>query len=165
MKYLMNKIMKIDKQKLFKILKERIEKEISIIEKAFNNAVRDFKDAPGPMESASDTTRSEKDRIQAIYQQKLNELKKNVLELEELVFVDSDIAIKGSLVICKNPEQQIYWIVNIGIGDDIKIDGQKIMIISDKSPLGLNLLGKRKGDIIEFGIDSNKKKMEIVDVV
>lgn len=165
MKYLINKIMEINKQKLFKILKERVEKEISTIEKAFNDAVRDFKDAPGPMESASDTTRSEKDRIQAIYQQKLDELKKSILELEKLVFVDSDIVIKGSLVICKNPDQQIYWIVNIGIGDDIKINDQEIMIISDKSPLGLSLLGKRKGDVVEFGIDSNRKKIEIVDVI
>jgi len=165
MKYLINKIMEINKQKLFKILKERVEKEISTIEKAFNDAVRDFKDAPGPMESASDTTRSEKDRIQAIYQQKLDELKKSILELEKLVFVDSDIVIKGSLVICKNPNQQIYWIVNIGIGDDIKINDQEIMIISDKSPLGLSLLGKRKGDVVKFGIDSNRKKIEIVDVI
>ncbi|MBU1255712.1 GreA/GreB family elongation factor [Patescibacteria group bacterium] len=165
MKYLINKIMEINKQKLFKILKERVEKEISTIEKAFNDAVRDFKDAPGPMESASDTTRSEKDRIQAIYQQKLDELKKSILELEKLVFVDSDIVIKGSLVICKNPDQQIYWIVNIGIGDDIKINDQEIMIISDKSPLGLSLLGKRKGDVVKFGIDSNRKKIEIVDVI
>ncbi|MBU2472589.1 GreA/GreB family elongation factor [Patescibacteria group bacterium] len=157
--------MEINKQKLFKILKERVEKEISTIEKAFNDAVRDFKDAPGPMESASDTTRSEKDRIQAIYQQKLDELKKSILELEKLVFVDSDIVIKGSLVICKNPDQQIYWIVNIGIGDDIKINDQEIMIISDKSPLGLSLLGKRKGDVVKFGIDSNRKKIEIVDVI
>jgi len=157
--------MKIDKQKLLKILKERVEKEISIIEKAFNDAVRDFKDAPGPMESASDTTRSEKDRIQAIHQQKLDELKKSILELEKLVFVDSDIVIKGSLVICKNPDQQIYWIVNIGIGDDIKINDQKIIIVSDKSPLGLSLLGKRKGDVIEFGRGSNKKKIEIIDVI
>jgi len=157
--------MKIDKQKLLKILKERVEKEILTIEKAFNDAVRDFKDAPGPMESASDTTRSEKDRIQAIHQQKLDELKKSVLELEKLVFVDSDIVIKGSLVVCKNPDQQIYWIVNIGIGDNIKINDQKIMIVSDKSPLGLSLLSKRKGDVVEFGIDSNKKKIEIVDVI
>ena len=89
--------MKLDKQRIFEELKKKVEKKISVTEKAFNNALRGFKDAPGFMESASDTTRAEKDRLMGIYKQKLKELKKGLLDLGKLVSINSDIIKEGYL--------------------------------------------------------------------
>ena len=161
------KIMKIDKQKLFNILKERIEKEIIIIEKAFNSALKDFREAPGVMQSASDTTRSEQDRMQATYQQKLNELKKGFLDLEKLILVDSSVIKEGSLIVCENNDnQEIYWIVNVGAGERIEINNKEIKTISSDSPLAQVLLGQKEGNVVELKLGGNIeiKKLKIIEV-
>lgn len=158
--------MKIDKQKLFKILEGRIKKEIIKTERAFNSAMKGFREAPGPMQSASDTTRAEQDRLQTIYRQKLDGLKKGIVDLEKLVLVDSGIIKEGSLVVCENNHQEIYWIVNIGAGENLKVNNKGIRTISSNSSLAQALLGRKQGDIVEFKLAGTgpRKKLKIVKV-
>jgi len=157
--------MKIDKQKLFKILEKRIEKEIITTKKALNEAIKGFREAPGAMQTRSDTTRSEQDRMQSIYQKRLIELREGLIDLEKLISINSAIIKEGSLVMCGNNNQEIYWVVNIGAGENLEVDNRKIKTISSKSPLGQVLLGRKEGDVIEFSLGSGeKKKLEIIGV-
>jgi len=158
--------MNINKQKLFKILEKRIKKEITITERSFNSAIKAFREAPSSLRTRSDTTRAEQDRMQAICQRRLNELKKGIIDLKKLVSIDSVTIKEGSLVVCGNNNQETYWIVNIGAGENLKVDNKEIKTISSNSPLGQVLLGRKEGDIVEFKLDGNDegKKLKIIEV-
>ena len=58
---------------------------------------------------------------------------------------------------CDNKE--IYWIVNVGIGESIRMNDREVKTVSPGSPLGQAFIGKKQGDEVEF-----KKKFKIVEV-
>jgi len=114
--------------------------------------------APSAMESHSDTTRNEKEKLIYALENELKELDEIILNVPENIN-NSNINLiveewKFVKVLLKNDIFKIC-IVPEGIGGHI-IDG--IRLVSSKSPLGNLILGKKKGD--KFIFNSNEGKIE-----
>jgi transcription elongation GreA/GreB family factor len=80
-------------------------------------------------------------------------------ELNELLKIEiqpMQTAKTGALVVCKT---DIYFIA-VGLGP-ITIDGERIIVLSPKSPLATELWGKKKGDTISF----NQRNLSITNVL
>lgn len=82
-------------------------------------------------------------------QQELNDLQK--IEIHPLQIVKT-----GALIVCQT---DIYFIA-IGLGPII-VDTQKVIVLSPKSPLALQMWGKKKEDVISF----NQRNITITNVL
>lgn len=106
-----------------KILKS-LEDEIVVLEKALETAKVAQRDAPSAMESASNTTRSEMEKMITALEIDINKVRENMKKLEnyEPKYFELD---KLKLVLVPD-----------GIGGK-KIDG--VMLVSETSPIGKKL--------------------------
>ena len=55
--------------------------------------------------------------------------------------------------------QPLYFLAPRGGGTEIRYSGRDIVVITPQSPLGRQLLGRRKGDIITFGRDATEHRI------
>jgi len=127
-------------KKWFNDQKERLLKSIERAKEARDNA-------PGAMESASDTRRSQAERLLTTLEDQLKELDKytNGVNLSQLSFVEVDI----------NSVPKKFLLVPEGLGGE-EIDG--VRLLSVDTPLGQSLLNKKQGDRFDF----NGQELEIL---
>lgn len=123
-------------------VKTRIEEIVLGMQLANESLISDTKSSMGDKyETSREMAQQDLTRLQ-------NQLNQAESDLKSLLNLSTDIAEKiriGSLVFTN--EQIYYLAVSIG---PIEVNKNRIMVISSKSPLGLELLGKRIGDKFYF---------------
>lgn len=123
-------------------VKTRIEEIVLGMQLANESLINDTKSSMGDKyETSREMAQQDLTRLQ-------NQLNQAESDLKSLLNLSTDIAEKiriGSLVFTN--EQIYYLAVSIG---PIEVNKNRIMVISSKSPLGLELLGKRIGDKFYF---------------
>lgn len=135
----------------FELRKQRIIKAIESAKKA-----RD--DAPSAMESHSDTTRNQNERL-------VHALESELSQLENLT--KNFLGLSGKV----EPYAQLWRLVEVEVGGDVMkvclvpegLGGEKVKgvsLLSQPSPLGKIIKNKKKGDEFEF----NGQKVVIVGI-
>jgi hypothetical protein len=128
------------------VLKVLEKKRINLL-KAIKNAKSARDNAPSATESHSDTTRSQNERLIFALEAQFNEIEKVLKNISSLpLFI-----LKINSKICK------FILVPEGVGGE-EIGG--IRLLSEKSPLGLELKNKKIGEKFEF----NKQVVEIEEI-
>lgn len=128
-------------------IKRCINKRREILLKAIEKAKNARDNAPGAMESASDTRRSQAEKLVIVLEDQLKQIDKRVdaIDPSSLFYleVEIDLVVKKFLIVSKD------------LGG-VEMDG--IRLLSTDSPLGQVLIGKKTGDSIEF----NSQKLVIL---
>ena len=152
-----------DREKLFHKILEILEKEIQILSEGSKTALKESKEAPGAMQSHSDTTKFEMKRMEENINKRIGEKKKLIEDIKGILNHEENFSeIKqGSVIeIEKEGEKKFYIYLKSGGGIKINEGGNEFIVVSDESPLGKILFGKKRGDEFEF----NGKKMNILNL-
>ena len=154
-------------EKVMLLLSENIKKaEKSLIEMNSN-----INDAPGAMQSHSDTSRFQLTTIVEGMEKAFLEKSKELEILKQFTQGDisgiefNDVKI-GSLISIKKHNNLIenYFIIPAGSGIGVVYDDKKIICVTPFSPLGKILLGKKKRESFIYTIAGRSQNLEILDI-
>lgn len=132
-------------------LKQKIEKEIREVEKRIKQAASERDESATPMESAHDQTRQ-------IANQLYNSLLEEKKKLMEIV---AGIANYQTIIQIRNLSTDVvlrYLVVPNGLGGTQE---EGIVLLSEKTPLAKNLIGRKVG--AEFELNGQKLKVEKIE--
>lgn len=146
-----------DKSLLYEYCLSFIEARIS----NFQNAIEQAQAA-----STDDTKSSAGDKYETtreMMQQEIDRNQKQLYEASQQKQLLKAIENVGSAKEAKNGSlirtDQMWFYISISVGE-INIDGQKVFAISQASPIGKLLIGKKQGDEFSF----NGKKYNILEI-
>ncbi len=134
-----------------KLLNKIISKRRQNLNEALNKAKEARDSAPGAMESHSDTSRSQYEKLVGALEQQLKDLEETAkkINLSNKSFPLMEIGFNG--------EKKKFILVPEGLGGE---ETAEIRLLSENSPLGLQLAGKNIGDKFEF----NSQQIEILKI-
>lgn len=128
---------------------ECLEKDRELVLRAIQEAKHARDNAPSAMESGSDTTRSEKEKLVFALQSSLVEINMNIknVKMAKRPTSNEKIGIWSYVEISSNETTMALFMVPNGIGGK-KINN--VQLISTSSPLGQVLIGKIHNDNLSF---------------
>jgi len=147
-----------------------LETERSQVEINLKSTLRAAAEAPGAMQSHSDTTKSQMhtlaDNIRNSLVEKeraisaLGNLPESQLQQSEVVQIGSVVEVQES-----GDKQSFYFVLPEGGGINVKNEKRCIAVLTSRAPLAMVLIGKKKGDSTKFQIPSGKdREMTILNV-
>ncbi|HLO81462.1 MAG TPA: hypothetical protein VK166_10905 [Chitinophagaceae bacterium] len=141
------------KEKCIAIIQDRIAGLITAMSNAQAAANEETKSSVGDKyETARAMNQLEKDMLA----RQLAENKKELAAMMEVdITGDHEIVRAGSFIRCANMD---FFILG-GLGK-MSVDGTSVFVISPNAPLAISVMGKKKGDEIQF----NKQTMEILEL-
>ncbi len=129
-------------------------------------------DAPGAMQSKSDTTKFQMNTLANAMRRSLTDKDQVIHALKDFSasqIKDHDTVQIGAIVEVKedNGQQLTYFSLTQGGGTEIHHAGKLITVVTPNAPISAFLLGKKKGDTVEFPIPSKPgsvRKMTVTHV-
>ena len=163
---------KIDKKEILKLVINSLSESVSNANKSLNETNDNINDAPGAMQSHSDTTRSQLTSVMKVthesYLSKVKELEiLNKFLSKDINNISNDEVRIGSIINLKRDNGNItdnYFILPGGSGIKVESMGEKIVCITPISPLGKILLAKKKGQKFPYVIGNINQTAEVVDI-
>ncbi|MEK7635928.1 MAG: GreA/GreB family elongation factor [Patescibacteria group bacterium] len=147
--------MKIDKKCLIEAVINELKRQESEIENSLKATRKAAIEAPGAMQSKSDTTKFQMNILSDTLRATISE-KKNAISILS-AFPESQLKLLNSVQIGaivelqKNKENfYFYFVLPEGGGVEVKYDTKRITIITPKTPIARSLIGKNEGDLVEF---------------
>jgi transcription elongation GreA/GreB family factor len=147
----------IDKAALRQALVERLSEELASRFKAARAAEAGATDPQNKAENKYDTRGLELSYLAAGQGRQIAELQASIAEIQAMTlrdFTASEPAGLSALVTlaCATPgeDETIYFIAPGGGGSDVQMGKREVVVITPLSPLGRQLIGKKKGD--EFSL-------------
>ena len=123
-------------------------------------------EAPGAMESHSDTSKFQFDLMSSKIAEKVSEFDKLLkYKFDDDVEPESVVGV-GSLIQIRENDKTIYHLIAPKGGGDVGllVEDTVIAAVSVDSPLGNSLLGKRVGDVVIFTAGSKNRELEVISI-
>jgi hypothetical protein len=156
------------RNEIFQSIISQLEKEKLELEEALANSKAAAKEAPGAMQSHSDTTRAQEQTRSAelahfieekahtihhfAYAAQNKEAPSETVELFSLV----EAEVEG--------DKKLYLISGSGGGIKVSWQGRSIFVVAPESPIGAGLLGRKKGAAVTIQTPAFRKEFKIVDI-
>ncbi len=127
-------------------------------------------DAPGAMQSKSDTTKFQMSRLAESYMNTYQQIQDCILSLEKMELPKNCNTVSiGSIVRIEENESKDYYFIlpsNCGScgGQTIEIERQKVIIVSIQSPIAQALINKKVGDKANVKTPSGLRTFRIVEI-
>jgi transcription elongation GreA/GreB family factor len=147
-----------------------LEKNIEDTEGRIQRTIQASIDAPGAMQSYSDTTKSEMGRLADALQKSLSEYYHAIGLLQKMMNLSSlaevDFVKIGSVVevIDDNGKKDSYLVLPVGGGIKIENQGKIIVVVTPQAPVTAALLGKKQGENVELKIGNSTRKLTVLSV-
>lgn len=133
---------------------------IKKLEKTLEGIKREIIDAPGAMQSHSDTSKFQSGNIAAGVDGSLAQAKDALSWAQRLFAIQLDEIAAGCFFTVKGDETMHFLLLPSGGGDSFQVDGNEVATISRQAPLVASLLGQKKGYSVTF----RGRKIEVIDV-
>jgi len=153
-------------QKVIDVLRGNIES----VERRAQTATQASIDAPGAMQSHSDTTKSQMGQIANALQKSLSEQQHAMSALQTMVSMsrpgEAKFVGEGTLVEVTDgsSEKELYLILPAGGGIEIEDGENTILVVTSQAPIAVALIGMRRGESVEFGVDRLVRKLTVLDI-
>lgn len=161
----------------FNILKkviEMFEVKVSQVERSLTDLIDSINNAPGAMQSHSDTTRFQLSRVFEASNKSYIEKKDDLANLKsflekgfnsqtETIMIGSIFTLSKQNDKGKNVEEN-YFMLPTGSGIKIELEGLSFLSVTPISPLGKILIGKKKGEVFLFGVGKFRKKITVKEI-
>jgi transcription elongation GreA/GreB family factor len=145
-------------------LSRSLESTRESIEKTRQQAI----EAPGAMESKSDTTKAQMSNVATTLQGSYESSLQTLRDLEALMNNPSQsVRVAGcSLVEVRDASgsKEVYLLLPAGGGNTYEIDGEEVTVISDRAPLAHALIDHVVGDGVIVKIAGNARTLTIVAI-
>jgi len=158
-----------DKKALIEQVVEKLQKEVTELEESMMSMKQAAIEAPGAMQSHSDTTKFQMNALKDDVEKQLSTKNKELEILEKFGIMSASSSKEiqsGSLVKIWDGEKEINYLFLEG-GSGIHIEdesGNKFIVVGESSPMGKVLAGKKVGDEIVTQFGSKERSINIVDV-
>ena len=138
-----------DKKILLQSILNEIRSQIGESELQLAEILRRANDAPGAMQSHSDTDKNLYGRQAAGQKEAIDTMKHEHALTEMLVFEPSAEVIVGSLVVLED-EKGIHRYFLLHGGGGITVEGEEgnVTVVTPRTPLGAALIGKKKAETV-----------------
>ena len=160
-----------DKQSIIQLVIQTIKQEKESIQKSAASAKQAALEAPGAMQSHSDTTKFQMTALAGNFEQLIAQKESAIKTLQAYAKESapaSETILIGSLVQTSNSQQEktLFFILPEGNGVRFKHQETIITVITPRSPLALALLNKKKNDhaIFESPTTHVKKEFLITEI-
>ena len=147
--------MKIDKKSLIEAVINELKRQEIEIENSLRTTRKAAIEAPGAMQSKSDTTKFQMNILSDTLKATLFE-KKNAINIMS-AFPESQLKLLNHVQIGAIVELQknkgniyFYFVLPEGGGIEIEYDTKRITVVTPKTPIVRSLLEKIEGDLVEF---------------
>ena len=127
-------------------------------------------EAPGAMQSHSDTTKSQMGNFAEKVQESIIEKDHAINTLQTMARSDlssdlSNIRI-GSVaeVLTETNERETYFMLPVGGGIKVTDGNRTISVITPRAPLAIALIGKKQGETIKLQVGSRQRKLTIISI-
>ena len=158
-----------NKQKLLQCVIETLAQKGKSAEQSLETTRQAAIDAPGAMQSHSDTTKWQMSRRAEALQRSVFETQQALGILKSLM--DRPPAVtKGSIfaiIEVENLDDGLrakYFLLPTGGGDTYEVDGEKIIVLTIGAPMAHALIGAVAGDKVEVKIQGTTKRFIVVSV-
>jgi transcription elongation GreA/GreB family factor len=160
----------VDKKSVLTALRSAIEEQKVSAQQALHEALAAIADAPGPMQSHSDTTRYQKSILADSAAKSLQDKEVALKTLDTLLEAAQDTFLEfvgvGAVAMLTNEEDdlELYFLMPHGGGASVPIGHYLVTIISPSSPLGAALMGRRRGEKLKLPFGTSSRLLEIIDI-
>ena len=156
------------KPALLKAIIARLDAELALSLHAARTAAAGATDEQNKAENKYDTRGLELSYLAAGQGRKIAEAEATLaqfrtLELRDFGPLDPiDLSALITLESRAADAQPLYFLAPRGGGTEVRHAGREVLVITPQSPLGQQLLGRRKGDRISFGRDATEHRIASV---
>lgn len=161
-----------DKRALLLAIIEKLDEERKDLAKSVERMRQAAIEAPGPMQSHSDTTKFQMGSLSDDAAGSLAEKEQAIFRLRNLLdhpqFMGQHrIVGGGSLVQLEEADgaRGYYYFVPGGAGTEITHDAVKVTVVSLGAPLATALFKKGEGDLVELDLGQNSRELTILKVM
>ena len=158
------------KQKLLQRVIETVMQERKKAEESLATTRQAAIDAPGAMQSHSDTTKSQMSRLAEEIERSIEEKNFALRTLQGMAHSglpsDTEVIKIGSVVevLTERGEREIYFILPVGGGIEIVDNDRTITVATVRAPIAIALIGKRQSQTVRLQIGSLQKELTIVGI-
>ncbi|MBI5147883.1 MAG: GreA/GreB family elongation factor [Parcubacteria group bacterium] len=158
------------KQKLLQNVIEKLRQEIKSAEQSFTATKNAAIEAPGAMQSHSDTTKFQMSQLAEEIQRSIYEKSLALSTLQNMIHQnfspDSEKVEIGSLIETLNEDgkREFYFILPVGSGIKIVDNDKTISVITPQAPLAVALIGKREKEVIKLQIGHRQRELMIAHI-
>ncbi|MBT9169422.1 MAG: hypothetical protein DDT19_02781 [Syntrophomonadaceae bacterium] len=158
-----------NKQKLLQYVIETLAQREKSAKQSLEAARRAAIEAPGAMQSHSDTTKWQMSRRAEAIERSLFENQRALGVLKRLMDHPPTITMGSgyAIVEVKNPDDESitkYFLLPAGGGETYEVDGEKIVVLNMGAPLALAFIGAVAGDEVEVKIQKTTKRFIVISV-
>lgn len=156
-----------DKKIILQKIVEKLNENLRIAEGNVNTYKKFSSEAPGAMESHSDTSRFQYGALASDAESRLREIENAIKVIQnagDKLFHEISM---GALVKLEGEEKEIYYlIVPEGAGGQkVEYGGITVQTVPDNSPVGKGVLHKKAGDNVAVQIAGRAAKFNILEVL
>jgi hypothetical protein len=151
----------IDKREVFGKYKDLMMQSISTMDVTIADTQQRAREAPGAMQSKSDTSKRELSNLSNALSGRSIDLKTNLFLAGSLVGKTANAIGAGAMALLKlNGNQEVFFILPGGEGTSFQFSGLEINVLSPQAPVVKAMFGKKEGYSFEF----NSNTWEIIGV-
>ena len=158
----------IDKVTVVELLKNVATKELENSASSLEKSRHDINEAPGAMQSASDTTRYQLGRVADSIEQSHATLSRFITFLDTVSVQGNDDPIgMGSLVevVDEHGKSFHYFIAPTSAVTSVMVGSVRVDVVSAHSPVGKSLVGSSEGAEISITVPAGTRRLTILRVV
>lgn len=158
------------KQELLQRVIETLAREKNSAEQSLKTTMQAVIEAPGAMQSHSDTTKWQMSRRAEVIQRLIDEKSFAIHTLQDMIHSnlssDAGEVEIGSIVEIRNErnEREVYFILPVGGGIEVVDNDRTILVITARAPVAAALIGKRQGQTVKLHIGSQQRELTIVSI-
>ena len=157
-----------DKRALIKKIVTQLRAELGLLLKAARSAHAEATHESSKAENKYDTRGLEASYLARGQSRQLAEAEKALQQFESLTvrkFGPSEpIDLTALIELEGKKEHAFYFLAPQAGGTEIVCNGQEVLVITPQSPLGQQLMGKRKGDRLQLAIAGQRNQYRVVSV-
>lgn len=157
-----------NKQKLLRRIHGDISRSLGSTRESIEKTRQQAIEAPGAMESKSDTTKAQMSNVATTLQGSYESGLKALGELEALIANPSQSARVASCSLVEvrdaSGSKEVYLLLPAGGGNTYEIDGEEVFVISDRAPLACALVNHVVGDGVIVKTAGNTRTLTIVAI-
>lgn len=159
----------IDKAAVLAALRERLAGQLARLTEAQKSAQAGATHPDNKQEHAKDMRSTEASYLARGLAERVETLRDGLRALDLLPardFDGDDVAAPGAVVTVEDDdgEETSYLLAPAGGGEELEVDGARILVLTPRSPVGAALAGRSVGDAVDADLPSGRLRGEIVAV-
>ncbi|SEQ65928.1 hypothetical protein SAMN03159444_02192 [Pseudomonas sp. NFACC02] len=159
-----------NKQQILQRIIEKLEVDLDIAIRAAQTAYETATHEENIAENKYDTLGLEASYLAAGQARRVEEIRQSLTRYQNLVlkpFDETRGIQSGDLIVLESASgaEQHLFLGPDAAGLKIRVDDTLITVITDRAPLGQNLLGKFDGDEVQISVNGSRQSFEVIHIL